>query len=123
MSVAAASDAYLKRQMLIDSLVSGAPAHQQLCQGITFGSCDAGTRKGVALQIASMALQSGQLERVLERRFEQALAFDGCYVYLDKQGALVIWHALPTQRQALDNILSRMLSLANLQALDLSATR
>ncbi|AZF03507.1 transcriptional regulator [Pseudomonas sp. R5-89-07] len=119
----AASDVYLKRQMLIDNLVSGGCAHQQLCQGVTFGSCEAGTRKGITLQIASMALQSGQLERVLERRFEQALAFDGCYIYLDKQGSLIIWHALPTERQSLDNILSRMLSLANLQALDLLVTR
>ncbi|WP_306491516.1 hypothetical protein [Pseudomonas sp. W4I3] len=85
-------------------------------------SCDVGTRKGVALQITSMALQSGQLERVLERRFEQALAFDGCYLYLDKPDALVIWHALPTQRQAVLKTLSRMLTLANLQALDLWAT-
>lgn len=113
----------LNRQMLIDDLVSGRPAHQQLYPGIALRSSDAGTRKGVALQIERVALQAGQLERVLERRFEQALAFDGCYLYLDKQGALVIWHALPTQPQALDKMLSRMLSLANLHALDLSATR
>ncbi|AUZ44659.1 transcriptional regulator [Pseudomonas orientalis] len=122
MSVKGSADDYLKRQILIDDLVSGRPTHQQLGAGITLRSCDAGARKGVALHIANMALQSGQLERALERRFEQALAFDGYYIYLDKQSALVIWHALPTQRQALDNIISRMMALANLNALDLSAT-
>lgn len=123
MSVKAAADGHLKRQILLDDLVNGRPAYQQLCAGITLRSCDAGTRKGVALHIENMALQSGQLERVLERRFEQALAFDGCYIYLDKQGALVIWHALPAQAQVLDIILSRMLSLANLHALDVSVKR
>ncbi|AZF45980.1 negative regulator of hrp expression HrpV [Pseudomonas sp. R2-7-07] len=113
----------VNRQMLIDDLVSGRPAHQQLCRGITLRSCDAGTRKGVALHIAGMALQAGQLEQVLERRFQQALAFDGCYLYVDNQGALVIWHTLPAQPQALEKILSRMLSLANLHALDLSVIR
>jgi len=58
------------------------------------------------------------LQQVLERRFEQALVFEGCFIYLDPQHALVIWHALPATANALDRILSRMLSLATLQALD-----
>lgn len=62
----------------------------------------AGNRPGIALQ-------AGQLQPVSERRFEQALAFDGCFVYLDAQYTLVIWHALPATHSTLDRILSRML--------------
>ena len=58
-----------------------------------------------------------------ERRFDQAVVFDGCYIYLDAQGALVIWHALPAELQAVDQVLSRMLSLADLDALDGFANR
>ncbi len=123
MNTGTSPDEHLQRQMLIDNLVSGNPAHQQLCPGVSFCSRDAGGHRGVALQVTAMALQAGQLERGLERRFERALAFDGCYIYLDQQGAMIIWHALPPQRQALDKILSRMLSLANLEALDDAAIR
>ena len=36
----------------------------------------------------------------------------------DAQGAMVIWHALPTPPGNLDRALSRMLSLAGLSVLD-----
>ena len=61
--------------------------------------------------------------RALERRYEQPLAFGGCFIYLDPQDALVIWHALPATNGAVDTILSRMLSLVNLEALDSRRSR
>lgn len=107
-----------KRQVFLESLVSGAAAHLSLAPGIKVCTLPAGNRPGLALQVAREALQAGQLQRALERRFEQAVAFDGCFIYLDAKGHLVIWHALPATNATLDRILSRMLSLANLQALD-----
>lgn len=112
-----------QRQVFLDSLVSGNAAHLPLAPGIKVCALQVGTRPGLALQVACEAVQAGQLQRVLERRFEQALAFNGCFVYLDAQDALVIWHALPATNSALDSILSRMLSLANLQALDRVSNR
>lgn len=112
-----------QRQVLLDNLVSGTVAHLPLAPGIKVCALHAGNRPGLALQVAREAVQAGQLQRVLERRFEQALAFDGCFVYLDAQDALVIWHALPAKNSELDRILSRMLSLANLQALDSPPSR
>ncbi|OPA94131.1 transcriptional regulator [Pseudomonas fluorescens] len=108
----------VSRQAFLDSLVSGEAAHQQLCPGIQLCMANAGARQGLCVQIAREALRPGQLQRLLERRFEQAVAFDGCFAYLDNQGALVIWHPLPTQRSALEQTLSRMLSLADLEAFD-----
>lgn len=107
-----------QRQVLLENLVSGAAAHLSLAPGITVRALHAGQRPGLALHVAREALQTGQLQRVLERRFEQALAFDGCFAYVDANGALVIWHALPAAHGALDRTLSRMISLANLEALD-----
>lgn len=112
-----------QRQVFLDNLVSGTAAQLSLAPGIKVGALDAGNRPGLALHVAREALQAGQLQRVLERRFEQALAFDGCFVYLDAQNALVIWHALPAIRSARARILSRMLTLANLQALDTASGR
>ncbi|MFC6336517.1 transcriptional regulator [Pseudomonas sp. CCM 7891] len=109
-----------------DTLVSGNDAHQVLSQGIQLRRLNAGAQTGLALQIAREVLQPGQLQRVLERRFEQALMFDGCFIYLDTQGALVIWHALPAQpldTDRLDVIIHRLLSLANLEALNVSRHR
>ncbi len=111
-------DDELNRQAFLDSLVSAEAAHLQLCPGIELCAMSAGARQGLSLHIAREALQAGQVQRVLERRFEQAIAFDGCFVYLDAQDALVIWHALPAQRTVLNQTISRMLSLANLEALD-----
>jgi len=108
----------LNRQAFLDSLESGDAALLQLCPGIKLCTLQVGARQGLSLQIAGEALQAGQLQRVLERRFEQAIAFEGCFAYLDGKRALVIWHALPAQRPALEPTLSRMLSLANLEALD-----
>ena len=107
-----------QRQVFLDNLVSGAAAHLALAPGITACALHAGKRSGLALQVAREALQAGQLQRMLERRFEQAVVFDGCFIYLDAKGNLVIWHALPATNATLDRILSRMLSLATLQALD-----
>lgn len=111
------------RRAFFDSLVSGDAAHLPLCLGISLHTQHANARPGLALKITQAALQAGQLQRVLERRFDQAIAYDGCYIYLDTQGALTIWHALPAQREAVDQILSRMLSLADLEALDGFASR
>ena len=112
-----------QRQVFLDNLVSGAAAHLALAPGITACALHAGRRSGLALQVAREALKAGQLQRMLERRFEQAVVFDGCFIYLDAQHTLVIWHALSAPRNALDRILSRMLSLANLEALDSSSGR
>lgn len=112
-----------QRQVFLDALVSGTAAHLPLAPGIKVCALHAGNRPGLALQVAREAVQAGQLQRVLERRFEQALAFDGCFVYLDAQHALVIWHAMPANTSELDRILSRMLSLANLQTLDSPTSR
>lgn len=113
----------VQRQVFLDKLVGGAAAHLQLAAGITVCALQAGMQPGMALLIARESLQPGQLQRVLERRFEYASLYDGCFAYLDAQSALVIWHALPTARNTLDKILSRMLSLANLSALDTTSSR
>lgn len=110
-------------QVFLDDLVSGKIAHQQLRPGIKVGTLKIGPRTGLALQIARETLQAGQLQRVLERRFAQSAAYAGCFAYLDARSALVIWHALPAQRNALDKTLGRMLSLANLESLDTRASR
>jgi len=112
-----------QRQVFLDNLVSGTAAHLMLAPGIKVCALHAGNRPGMALQVAREALQAGQLQQVLERRFERAVVFDGCFIYLDAQGALVVWHALPASNDALDRILSRMLSLANLEALDTRSIR
>ena len=104
-------------QVVLNDLVSGAAAHQSLAPGIKVCTLQAGNRPGLALHVAREALQAGQLQRILQRRFEQALVFEGCFVYLDAQGAMVIWHALPTPPGNLDRTLSRMLSLAGLSVL------
>ncbi|WP_300627578.1 transcriptional regulator [Pseudomonas sp.] len=112
-----------QRQVFLDSLVSGTAAQLSLAPGIKVCALQAGNRQGLALLVAREAMQAGQLQRALELRFEQALAFDGCFVYLDAQDALVIWHALPATHSARNRILSRMLSLASLQALDSGSSR
>lgn len=111
------------RQVFLDKLVNGDDAHLPLSPGIALRPIKAGPQRGLALQIAPEALQAGQLRHVLERRFEHALAFEGCFVYQDTKGALVIWHALPSGGTALNGIVSRMLSLARLEALDAHRTR
>ena len=111
------------RQVPLDKLMSGDVAHHTLCPGISLCRLSAGQTPGLALQIAPEALQAGQVQRVLERRFEHASAFDGCFVFLDAKGSLVIWHALPPQRNLLNRLLSRMLSLANLETLDARTRR
>ena len=123
MSTARGPDDDLRRQAFLDSLAGGNAAPLHLFSGISLHAHNANGSPGLALQVAREALQTGQLQRALECRFEQAHAFDGCYIYLNAQGALVIWHALPAQRQALDGILSRMLWLANLETLDGYASR
>lgn len=102
----------------MDDLVGGAVAHLPLAAGIKVCALHAGKRAGLALHIAREAVRAGQLQRMLVRRFEQALVFDGHYLFTDAKGDLVIWHALPTRDDTLDKILSRMLSLADLEALD-----
>ncbi|MBO0492099.1 transcriptional regulator [Pseudomonas sp. Marseille-Q1929] len=111
------------RQVFLDNLVSGSAAHQQLAPGIKVCALHAGHRRGLALEVSREALQTGQLQQVLERRFEQATMFEGCFVYLDAQGSLVIWQALPAQRDAVEKALSQMLSLANIDSLNRRSTR
>ncbi|WP_010177042.1 hypothetical protein [Pseudomonas sp. PAMC 25886] len=111
------------RQVFLDDLVGGKDAHLSLCPGIGVCRIKAGGNPGLALQVDRGALKAGQLEQLLERRFEQALAFDGCFVYLDAKGALVIWHALTAGEEAADDIISKLLSLANLEALDVHRHR
>ncbi|RMT85893.1 hypothetical protein ALP39_01883 [Pseudomonas marginalis pv. marginalis] len=112
-----------QRQVFLESLVGGTAAHLTLGPGITVRAQNAAAQPGLALLVSREALQAGQLQQALERRFEQAVAFDGCFIYLDAQDALVIWHALPATTGALDRVLSRMLTLASLQALDTGSTR
>jgi hypothetical protein len=111
-----------QRQVFLDNLVSGAAAHLPLVPGIKVSALRVGKQPGMALSIAREAQQAGQLQRVLERRYERAQVFDGCFVYLDTQGALVVWHALAPPGTP-DKILSRMLSLADLEALDVRSGR
>ena len=111
-----------QRQVFLENVVSGTAAHLPLAPGIKVCVVHAGERRGLALHIAREALQAKQLQRVLERRLEQAQIFDGCFVYLDTENALVIWHALPTTQNTADKILSRILALANLDALDAHTT-
>ncbi len=112
-----------QRQVFLENLVSGAAAHQILASGIEVRTLKAGNRPGLALHVAREALQAGQLQRVLHRRFEQALIFDGCFIYLDTLGAMVIWHALPALHGSASRVLSRLLSLADLSALDPGSSR
>jgi len=107
----------------LEHLASGQDAHLMLCPGIGLRRIKTGSQFGMALQISREALRAGQLQQVLERRFEQALAFDGCFIYLDAEGALVIWHALVELRdaKALNEKLRQILSLASLEALDTSS--
>lgn len=107
-----------QRRAFLDSLVGGAAAHLTLAPGVTARAMQVGSRKGLALHVARETLRPSQLQQALERRFEQAVAFEGCFIYIDAQDALVIWHALPPQRNLLDRTLSRMLSLANVATLD-----
>lgn len=112
-----------QRQLFLHNLVSGTAAHLPLAPGIKACSQHAGKRPGLALHVARQALQTEQLQRVLQRRFEQAMVFDGCFIYLDDQCALVIWHAIPASHETLGTVLSRMLSLANLETLDTRSSR
>ncbi|MBH3468029.1 transcriptional regulator [Pseudomonas carnis] len=111
------------RLVFLHRLGGGSAAHLTLGPGVTASNMQAGTRQGLALHVAREALQASQLQNALERRFEQAVAFDGCFIYIDAQDALVIWHALPPQPNLLDRLLSRMLSLANLETLDARTRR
>lgn len=123
MSAQGLPDDELHRQVFLDNLVSGNAAHLSLAPGVTVRALHAGNSPGIALSVAREALQAGQLHQVLERRFEQAAAFEGCFAYLDAQGSLVIWHALPAQRDTLDKTLSRMLSLAKIETLSRQTAR
>ncbi|MDT3232604.1 transcriptional regulator [Pseudomonas synxantha] len=112
-----------QRQVFLDSLVGGSAAHLTLAPGVTVSGMQAGACQGLALHVTRETLRPLQLQQVLERRFEQTVAFDGCFIYIDAQDALVIWHALPPQRTLFDRTLSRMLSLASLATLDARTPR
>lgn len=104
-------------------LVSGATTHLPLAKGIFLRTLKAGAQLGLALHINREALQARQVQRVLERRFEQAQVYDGCYVLSNADEALVLWHSLEPADKPLENILSRLLSLAGLSALECAAQR
>jgi len=111
------------RGLFINTLVSGTNAHLLLQPGIKLGTSSIGKSRGLMLHIAREALQTGQLQSVLERRFESAVALSGCYIYLDGQNNLIIWHSMPQQAAAVDRVFSRLLWLAGLSALDVPANR
>ncbi|MBF6026142.1 transcriptional regulator [Pseudomonas sp. P115] len=102
----------------LNDLVSGVTTHLPLAKGIELRTLNAGAQLGLALQIKREALQARQVQRVLERRFEQALAYDGCYVFCNGDDALVLWHSLEPADGSLVKVQSRLLSLAGLEALD-----
>lgn len=107
----------------LDHLVSGATTHLPLARGIYLRTLKAGAQLGLALHINREALQASQVQRVLERRFEQALVYDGCYVLCNADDALVLWHSLEPADKPLEKILSRLLSLAGLAELEHVAQR
>ena len=111
-------DAGSHNQEFLQNLVSGRVAYHSLHPGIGLCRLNPGSQPGLALQIAPEALQAGQLDQVLKRRFAHAIGFDGCFVYLDGKGSLVIWHAWSPKGHSHDDIVSRLLSLARLEALD-----
>lgn len=102
----------------LDDLMSGAATHLPLIKGVGLRTQTAGGQLGLALQINREALQAKQVQRVLERRFEHALAYDGCFVFSTLDDALVLWHRLEGGDRVADKILSRLLSLAGLESLD-----
>lgn len=89
-----------------------------LCAGVELRRSNAGTRGGLALCIKPEAQQTGQLQRLLQRRFEQAVAFDGCFVFVEPDGTLVIWQELTAAGAALGEVSRRLLSLAEFNELD-----
>ncbi|NWB63000.1 MULTISPECIES: transcriptional regulator [unclassified Pseudomonas] len=111
------------RQVFLDNLVGGKDAHLSLGPGISVCRLKAGGKPGLALLVDRGALEAGQLERVLERLFEQAVAFDGCFACLDARDALVIWHALPAGAEEADEIIGKLLSLGCLDMLDVHRYR
>lgn len=102
----------------LDDLVSGSVTHLPLSKGIELRTLKAGVQLGLALHINREALQPQQVQRVLERRFEQPLVYDGCFVLSDADDALVLWHSLGPDGSAQAKILGRLLSLAGLDGLD-----
>ncbi|MFO2462327.1 transcriptional regulator [Pseudomonas sp. 15FMM2] len=91
-----------------------------LSDGVTLTRAPIGAKDGLALQIARHALATGQLRRVLERRFIHAPAFKDLFIYMDTAHTLVIWQGLPAQQDAiaLNARISAALSLADLERLD-----
>ena len=114
----ALADNQQRRKAFRDAWVGGPGAHLPVGPGIAIYAMDTAAGPGLALQVNRDVLQPRQLQRALERRFEQAVAYSGCFIYLDAKGNLVIWHALGPNGQPLDDIISRLLSLAKLEALD-----
>lgn len=108
------------RQAFINNLLEGKDAHWQLCDGISACQQPIGDKPGLALRVQLHALGTRQLQQVLERRYEHALAYDGLFIFLDAERALVIWQALLelSQAQSLERALSRALSLAGLDEFD-----
>lgn len=113
------------RQDFLGALLSADAPPWSLCDGVTFARSVIGATLGLALQIKPHALHNGQLQQVLERRFEHAQSFKDLFIYLDAEQALVIWQRLPAphDRRALDTHISAALSLANLERLDLAGPR
>lgn len=104
----------------LNDLVGGATTHLPLSKGIDLRTLKAGTQLGLALQISREALQARQTQQVLERRFEQPLMYERCFVFSNHEDALVLWHSVEAVGMPPEQILSRLLSLAGLDALDRS---
>lgn len=102
----------------LNDLVRGATPCLPLAKGINLRTLKAGAQLGLALQINLEALQARQVHCVLERRFEQALTYDGCFVFSNSDDGLVLWHSLVPADTPPEKLLSRLLSLAGLEALD-----
>jgi hypothetical protein len=65
-----------------------------LAPGIGFiGRCEQ-QRWGITLHIQRRALRPGQLHEALQTRFSQVPRFSQCFMGLQTQGDLVVWHAV-----------------------------
>ncbi|AZE92843.1 negative regulator of hrp expression HrpV [Pseudomonas orientalis] len=105
-----------RHRAFLNSLLGGSDAaHLQIAYGISAYAMRAGARRGLTVKLAREVLHPRQLQQALQRRFEQPIAFDGCFIYLDSPGNLLIWHVLPASQDALDRTLARLLSLVNLE--------
>lgn len=72
---------------------------------------------GIALNIHRQAQHSDLFSETLKRRFENVESYDGCYICLDSNYTLVVWHELHNgcQSEQLHELLDQLLSLAGVK--------